>query len=74
MRQLPRHPRHRAANGAVGPARGKIAGRATIAGRLPNNPVTMARWPEHPQAVVPGNAMPEQGVSTRDARDMSACL
>lgn len=32
------------------------------------------RWLEHPQRVVPGNGMPEQGVSGRDARDMTAYL
>lgn len=62
------------ASGAVGPALGQVAVRATIAGRLPNSPAAMARWLQHPQAVVPGNAMPEQGVTPRDARDMTAYL
>lgn len=62
------------AGGAVGPALGGVAVRATIAGRLPNEPDAMIRWLRHPQAVVPGNAMPEQGVTDRDARDMAAYL
>ncbi|MDR6787146.1 cytochrome c2 [Sphingomonas sp. BE138] len=62
------------ASGQVGPALGKVAVRATIAGKLPNTPDAMMRWLEHPQRVVPGNGMPEQGVSGRDARDMTAYL
>ncbi|MEH3121359.1 MAG: c-type cytochrome [Sphingomonas phyllosphaerae] len=62
------------ANGQVGPPLTKIAVRASIAGKLPNDPAAMTRWLEHPQAVVPGNDMPEQGVTRRDARDMTAYL
>ncbi len=62
------------ATGTVGPDLGGVAMRTTVAGRLPNDPLAMVRWLEHPQAVVPGNGMPEQGVSARDARDMAAYL
>lgn len=62
------------ATGAVGPALGGIARRTTIAGRLPNDPAAMIRWLEHPQAIVRGNAMPDQGVTAGDARDMAAYL
>lgn len=62
------------ARGQTGPALGKIALRATIAGKLANDPAAMARWLEHPQAVIPGNGMPEQGVTRREARDMTAYL
>ncbi|MBB3693804.1 cytochrome c family protein [Sphingomonas sp. BK580] len=62
------------AAGAVGPALGKLAARATVAGRLRNDPAALALWLRHPQAVVPGNGMPEQGVTERDARDMTAYL
>ncbi|MGR6329586.1 c-type cytochrome [Sphingomonas sp. XXL09] len=62
------------ATGQVGPDLGKVAVRATIAGKFPNDPATMARWLRHPQAMIPGNAMPEQGVTERDARDMTAYL
>ncbi|MBI0475761.1 cytochrome C [Sphingomonas sp. MA1305] len=62
------------ATGQVGPDLGKVAVRATIAGKFPNDPATMARWLRHPQAMIPGSAMPEQGVTERDARDMTAYL
>jgi cytochrome c len=60
--------------GAVGPALGKFAGRATIAGRLANKPDQLILWLRNPQHVVPGNAMPEQAMSDRDARDLAAYL
>ena len=62
------------ASGSVGPSLAKVAVRATIAGRLPNNSDAMALWLRHPQAVTPGNGMPEQGVTRGDARDITACL
>ncbi|WP_028965730.1 c-type cytochrome [Sphingomonas phyllosphaerae] len=62
------------ATGVVGPSLDKLAIRATIAGRLPNAPAAMEHWLRHPQTVVPGNGMPEQDVTARDARDMTAYL
>lgn len=62
------------ANGKVGPDLTGIAGRTTIAGVLPNDPGNMMRWLRHPQAIVPGNGMPDQGVSEADARDIAAYL
>lgn len=62
------------ARGKVGPALDGVATRAHLAGRLPNDPDTMIRWLEHPQALVPGTGMPEQGVTRRDAQDMAAYL
>lgn len=62
------------AKGVVGPSLDKLAVRATIAGRLPNAPAAMERWLRHPQAVVPGNGMPEQGITPRNARNMTAYL
>ena len=62
------------ATGRVGPALGGIATRAHIAGVLANDPDQMIRWLQHPQAILPGNGMPDQGVSERDARDMAAYL
>ena len=58
----------------VGPPLKGIAARQFIAGTLPNTPDTMARWLMHTQQVKPGTAMPELGVSERDARDMAAYL
>jgi cytochrome c len=62
------------AQGQVGPDLSKISQRAAIAGKLGNDPETMVRWLMHPQALVPGTGMPEQGVTQRDARDIAAYL
>lgn len=34
----------------------------------------MIAWLQHPQAIVPGNAMPDMGLSAAEARDMAAYL
>ncbi|WP_375754880.1 c-type cytochrome [Corallococcus exercitus] len=62
------------ATGQVGPSLEGIALRTYLAGRLPNAPENMVRWVQHPQAVEPGNAMPELGVKDGDARDIAAYL
>jgi cytochrome c len=49
-------------------------GRSYIAGRLPNRPDVLARWIAAPQALVPGTAMPDMGVSAPDAAAMAAYL
>jgi cytochrome c1 len=41
---------------------------------LRNTPPNLVRWIREPQAVVPGNAMPNMGVSEVDARDIAAYL
>ncbi len=51
-----------------------LAARKFIAGSLPNTQDNLMRWIQHPQSVDPQTAMPMQGVSTRDARDISAYL
>lgn len=58
----------------VGPPLTGVASRAYLAGRLPNTPATMAQWIQHPQAIEPGNVMPEMGVTDDDARDIVAYL
>ncbi|HEU0066545.1 MAG TPA: c-type cytochrome [Sphingomonas sp.] len=65
---------HAGADGGVGPALDGIAVRAHIAGRLPNTPAAMVLWLRHPQRVIPGNGMPDQGIGERDARDLAAYL
>jgi cytochrome c1 len=45
-----------------------------LAGRLPNGPENLERWLRGPQAVKPGSAMPDLGVTERDARDIAAYL
>ncbi len=62
------------ARGLVGPPLIAWARRTYIAGKLPNTPAYLMRWIMTPQAVEPGNAMPDLGVSQRDAADISAYL
>jgi cytochrome c len=62
------------ANGKVGPDLTGVAQRTAIAGALPNDPETMIRWLEHPQALRPGSGMPEMGVTEANARNMAAYL
>ena len=58
----------------VGPSLRQLARRSFIAGVLPNTPANLIRWLRRPQGVKPGTAMPDLGVSERDARDMAAFL
>lgn len=51
-----------------------VAGRRYIAGKLPNNQANLVRWIRDPQAIDPDSAMPNMGVSERDATDISAYL
>jgi len=60
--------------GRVGPPLTDIASRSYIAGRFANDEIWMTLWLEHPQQLKPGTAMPELGVSRRDARDIAAYL
>ena len=62
------------ANAPVGPPLERMATRRFIAGVLPNTPENMVRWLREPQAIAPGNAMPDLGMSERDARDIAAYL
>jgi cytochrome c len=62
------------ARGTVGPPLGRVAARTYLAGRLANSPANMMQWIQHPQQVEPGTAMPEMGVSTGEARDITAFL
>jgi len=58
----------------VGPPLDRIATRTFIGGVLPNTPENMVRWLRSPQTVDPRTAMPDLGVSERDAWDMAAYL
>ena len=69
-----RIPGVRPAVGVVGPPLEQWAERSYIAGRLPNMPGNLVRWIMQPQAIVPGNDMPDLGVSESAARDMAAYL
>ena len=58
----------------VGPSLEGLAGRRFIARSLPNTPANLAHWIRNPRAVDPATAMPAQGVSEADARDIVAYL
>jgi mono/diheme cytochrome c family protein len=62
------------ANATVGPPLTNIAVRGFIAGIVPNNADNMIRWLQAPQEVYPEGAMPNLGVTERDARDIAAYL
>lgn len=63
-----------APQGEVGPPLDQMAARSYIAGRFANDEIWMTQWIEHPQALKPGTAMPELGVTRRDALDIAAYL
>ncbi|MBS7779281.1 c-type cytochrome [Acidovorax sp. CCYZU-2555] len=58
----------------VGPPLKGMGTRTLIAGTLANTPPNLALWLTHTQQVKPGTAMPQLGVSARDAQDMAAYL
>jgi mono/diheme cytochrome c family protein len=62
------------ANATVGPPLTNIAVRGFIAGIAPNNADNMIRWLQAPQEIYPDGAMPNLGVTERDARDIAAYL
>jgi putative membrane protein len=62
------------ARGEVGPPLTQFGRRAYIVGLLINNPDNLVKWLRAPQSVVPGNAMPNTGLSEQDARDIAAFL
>jgi cytochrome c2 len=62
------------ARGLVGPPLDHIGQRVFIAGLLRNTPANMVTWLRDPQEIVPGNAMPDMGLSEEQARDITAYL
>lgn len=62
------------AGGRVGPSLDGFSRRMQIAGVLANRPDAVQGWLRHPQAVVPGNGMPDQGLTAQEARDIAAYL
>ena len=60
--------------GGIGPSLEHVTRRAYLAGSLPNQRDTMARWIQRPQALRPGTAMPDSGVTADEARDITAYL
>lgn len=64
----------RAGSAPVGPPLEAIGTRAVLAGVLPNTPENMVRWLREPREVNPRSAMPDLGLTDRDARDIAAYL
>lgn len=62
------------AQGVVGPPLQEFGRRVYVAGMMRNTPDNLMSWLKDPQAIVPGNAMPNLGVDDRDARDIAAYL
>jgi cytochrome c2 len=62
------------ADGLVGPPLNNMSRRIFIAGVLRNSPENMMAWIEEPQRFIPGNAMPNMGISRRDAQNITAYL
>ena len=62
------------AEGMVGPPLTHFARRSFIAGEVPNNPEFLLRWITVPQAIEPGTAMPNLGVTEGQARSIAAYL
>ena len=60
--------------GMVGPSLDHVASRAMLARKFPNNPDTMAKWLQNPQAMDPQNAMPNLNITPADSRDITAFL
>jgi cytochrome c1 len=63
-----------ASRGLQGPSLAAFGRRSYIAGRIPNNADTLARWIAMPAALVPDTTMPSMGVSPAEARAMAAYL
>jgi cytochrome c1 len=58
----------------VGPPLAGLGRRDRVAGRLPNDAESLARWIRSPQSVDPATAMPDMGVTEAHARQMAAYL
>ena len=62
------------ANGLVGPPLIHFGMRGTIAGHFANTPDNLINWLHNPQAMLPGNDMPDLGVTLDEARNIAAYL
>lgn len=60
--------------GKVGPPLDAFAGRALIAGRLPNRPDLLAAYIRNAPALVPGSGMPAMPVTEEEARNIASYL
>jgi cytochrome c1 len=62
------------AKGLAGAPLDHFGARTTVAGLLPNTPDNLALWIARPQEVLPGNAMPDMGLTEAQAHDIVAYL
>jgi cytochrome c len=62
------------AHGLVGPPLTGLRNRMYVAGMLPNTPDNLMHWIREPKAVNPKTAMPQLGVTERDAADIAAYI
>jgi cytochrome c oxidase subunit 2 len=63
------------ASGTVGPDLTHVASRSTLGAlTIPNDEHELAAWIENPQAIKPGNHMPDLGLSHSEAETIAAFL
>jgi cytochrome c2 len=62
------------ADAMVGPPLIAWRRRIYIAGVLRNTPPNLQLWIQHPQKIVPNNAMPDMGINASQAQDIAAYL
>jgi cytochrome c oxidase subunit 2 len=63
------------AQGTIGPDLTHVGGRATLASlAIPNTPELLAAWIENPQAIKPGNHMPDLGLSRSESQAIASFL
>lgn len=62
------------AKGVFGPPLNAMSRRTYIAGQIPNNPYNLVQWILSPTSMKPKTAMPDMGLSEKQARDVAAYL
>jgi cytochrome c2 len=62
------------ATGTIGPTLEGFGNRLYVSGLLLNTPDNVARWLRDPQHVLPGTAMPNMGITSLQAMDITAYL
>ena len=60
--------------GMVAPSLDHVASRAFIAGKIQNTPPNLIQWLQNPQSMDPNSAMPNQGITPAEAKDIAAFL
>jgi len=60
--------------GMVGPSLDHLASRAFIGGKIQNTPTNLIAWLQDPQSLDPNSAMPNQGITAAEAKDIAAFL